>query len=83
AVLEYGAKISGATVHFVDEGADTGPIILQEAVKVEEDDTPETLAARVLTIEHKLLPQAVRLYCDGNLSIDGRKVRGTENTDSH
>ena len=83
AVLEYGAKVSGATVHFVDEGADTGPIILQEAVKVEEDDTPETLAARVLTIEHKLLPQAVRLYCDGNLSIDGRKVRGTENTDSH
>lgn len=75
AVLEYGAKVSGATVHFVDEGADTGPIILQQSVQVEEDDTPETLAARVLTIEHELLPEAVRLYCDGNLSIDGRKVR--------
>jgi len=75
AVLEYGAKISGATVHFVDEGADTGPIILQEAVNVEEDDTPESLAARVLNVEHKLLPQAVKLYCEGKLIIDGRKVR--------
>jgi len=75
AVLEYGAKISGATVHFVDEGADTGPIILQEAVNVEEDDTPESLAARVLNVEHKLLPQAVKLYCEGKLIIEGRKVR--------
>lgn len=75
AVLEYGAKISGATVHFVDEGADTGPIILQETVNVEEDDTPESLAARVLNVEHKLLPQAVKLYCEGKLIIEGRKVR--------
>ncbi|MEA4961965.1 phosphoribosylglycinamide formyltransferase [Lutispora sp.] len=75
AVLEYGAKISGATVHFVDEGADTGPIILQQAVGVEDDDTPEALAARVLEAEHKLLPEAVRLYCDGKLEIEGRKVR--------
>ncbi|HCJ56568.1 MAG TPA: phosphoribosylglycinamide formyltransferase, partial [Clostridiaceae bacterium] len=72
---EYGAKISGATVHFVDEGADTGPIILQQAVGVEDDDTPEALAARVLEAEHKLLPEAVRLYCDGKLEIEGRKVR--------
>lgn len=75
AVLEYGAKVSGATVHFVDEGADTGPIILQEAVKVEDDDTPESLAARVLNVEHKLLPQAVKLYCEGRLIVEGRKVR--------
>jgi len=75
AVLEYGAKVSGATVHFVDEGADTGPIILQEAVKVEDDDTPESLAARVLNVEHKLLPQAVKLYCEGKLIVEGRKVR--------
>lgn len=75
AVLEYGAKITGATVHFVDEGADTGPVILQESVPVMEDDTPETLAARVLKVEHKLLPQAVKLYCDGRITIEGRKVR--------
>ncbi|MCQ1528727.1 phosphoribosylglycinamide formyltransferase [Lutispora saccharofermentans] len=75
AVLEYGAKVSGATVHFVDEGADTGPIILQQAVRVEDDDTPETLAARVLEVEHKLLPEAVGLYCDSKLEIEGRKVR--------
>ncbi|SHI41205.1 phosphoribosylglycinamide formyltransferase [Lutispora thermophila] len=74
AVLEYGAKVSGATVHFVDEGTDTGPIILQEAVKVEDDDTPETLAARILSVEHKLLPQAVKLYCEGKLMVEGRKV---------
>ena len=75
AVLEYGAKVSGATVHFVDEGADTGPVILQEAVPVMEDDTIETLAARVLKVEHKLLPEAVKLYCDGKITIDGRKVK--------
>ena len=75
AVLDYGVKISGATVHFVDEKADTGPVILQEAVKVSEDDTVETLAARVLKVEHKILPEAVRLYCEGKLTIDGRKVK--------
>ncbi|NLM43507.1 MAG: phosphoribosylglycinamide formyltransferase [Clostridiales bacterium] len=74
AALDYGVKVSGATVHFVDEGADTGPIILQEAVKVEDDDTPESLAARILKVEHKLLPQAVKLYCEGRLTIEGRKV---------
>lgn len=75
AALDYGVKVSGATVHFVDEGADTGPIILQEAVKVEEDDTPESLSARILKVEHKLLPEAVRLYCEGRLVIEGRKVK--------
>jgi len=75
AALDYGVKVSGATVHFVDEGADTGPIILQEAVKVEEDDTPESLAARILEVEHKLLPEAVRLYCEGKLVMEGRKVK--------
>ncbi len=74
AVLNYGVKITGATVHFVDEGTDTGPIILQEAVEVKQDDTAETLAARVLEVEHKLLPKAVKLFCEGRLHIEGRKV---------
>ncbi len=75
AVLDYGVKISGATVHFVDEKADAGPVILQEAVTVSEDDTVDTLAARVLKVEHKILPEAVRLYCEGKLTIDGRKIK--------
>ncbi len=75
AALDYGVKVTGATVHFVDEKADTGPIILQEAVPVMEDDTPEILAARVLQVEHKILPKAVKLYCDGKLTIEGRKVK--------
>lgn len=75
AALEYGVKVSGATVHFVDEGADTGPVILQEAVPVLDDDTVETLAARILKVEHRLLPEAVRLFCQGKLDINGRKVR--------
>lgn len=75
AVLDYGAKVSGATVHFVDEGTDTGPVILQEAVEVKDDDTVETLAARVLEAEHRLLPKAVKLFCEGKLVVEGRKVR--------
>ncbi|MFZ5352513.1 MAG: phosphoribosylglycinamide formyltransferase [Bacillota bacterium] len=75
AVIEYGVKVSGATVHFVDEGTDSGPIILQEVIAVAEDDTYESLAAKVLKLEHKLLPEAVKLYCDGKLRIEGRKVR--------
>ena len=67
AVLEGGETESGATVHFVDEGVDTGRIILQETVPVEPGDTEDTLAARVLTVEHRILPQAVKLYCDGKL----------------
>ncbi len=75
AVLDYGAKISGATVHFVDEGTDTGPIIMQKCVDVLDDDTPETLAARVLTVEHEILVKSVALLCEGRLEIDGRRVR--------
>ncbi|NLY85535.1 MAG: phosphoribosylglycinamide formyltransferase [Tissierellia bacterium] len=74
AVLDYGVKITGATVHFVDEGTDTGPIILQEAVEVEDTDTLETLKEKVLRVEHKILVQAVKLYCQNRLSIEGRKV---------
>lgn len=75
AVIEYGAKITGATVHFVDEEADAGPIILQEAVEVYWDDTPEVLQQRVLKIEHRLLPAAVKYYCDGRIETEGRKVK--------
>ncbi len=74
AAINYGVKISGATVHFVDEGADTGPIILQEAVEVLDEDTADTLQKKVLNIEHRLLPLAVKMYCQGRLVLDGRKV---------
>jgi phosphoribosylglycinamide formyltransferase-1 len=74
AVLEYGAKVSGATVHFVDEGTDTGPIIMQKCVPVLDDDTPESLAARVLEVEHELLPASVALLCEGRLRLEGRRV---------
>lgn len=72
AVLEYGSKVTGATVHFVDEGTDTGAIILQEAVKVEIGDTAESLQKRVLETEHKILPLAVKLYCEDRIKINGR-----------
>lgn len=75
AALEYGVKVSGATVHFVDEGTDSGPIIFQEAVPVYFEDTSETLAARVLQVEHRLLPAAVGLFCEGRLRIEERKVK--------
>jgi len=75
AVLAYGAKVSGCTVHFVEEVVDGGPIILQRCVAVREDDTAETLAARVLLEEHRAYPEAVRLFCAGRLRIDGRLVR--------
>lgn len=74
AVIDYGVKLSGATVHFVDENTDTGPIILQEAVPVLGSDDAKALAARVLNIEHRLLVQAVTLYCDQKIQIEGRKV---------
>lgn len=77
--VEYGAKISGCTVHFVDEGMDTGPIILQEAVPVLEDDTAETLSERILHAEHILYPRALALYCDGRLQVAGRRVTISEN----
>ena len=75
AVINYGAKVSGATVHFVDEGADTGAIILQESIDVLDDDTPENLQKRVLAIEHKLYKRAVKLFCDDKLKIDKRQVK--------
>lgn len=73
--VDYGAKVSGCTVHFVDEGMDTGPIILQEAVPVLEDDTAETLSDRILHAEHILYPRALALYCEGRLKVEGRRVR--------
>ncbi|MGH7353805.1 MAG: phosphoribosylglycinamide formyltransferase [Candidatus Rokuibacteriota bacterium] len=72
--LEHGAKVSGATVHFTDEGVDTGPIVLQAAVPVLPDDTEETLAARILVQEHRLYPEAVRLFAEGRLVVTGRRV---------
>lgn len=75
AVLDYGAKVSGCTVHFVDGSYDTGPVVLQTAVPVEEDDTAETLAARVLAAEHEAYPRTVALFAAGRLSLDGRRVR--------
>jgi len=73
--LDYGVKLSGCTVHFVDEGVDTGPIILQSAVQVLNEDTEETLAARILKEEHKIYPQAIQLFAEGKIEINGRKVR--------
>ena len=72
--LEHGVRVAGATVHFVDEGVDTGPIILQASVPVHPDDTEETLSARILVEEHRLYPEAVRLFAEGRLTIAGRKV---------
>ncbi|MEG6520950.1 phosphoribosylglycinamide formyltransferase [Desulfotomaculum sp. 1211_IL3151] len=72
--LQYGVKISGCTVHFIDEGMDTGPIILQAAVPVLGDDTEETLAARILEQEHRLYPEAIQLYAEGRLEVEGRRV---------
>lgn len=74
AVLAYGCRLSGATVHLVDAGLDTGPVVLQEAVAVHADDTPETLAAAVLAVEHALLPRALRLLASGRLHVSGRLV---------
>lgn len=74
-VLAYGVKVSGCTIHFVDEGMDSGPIILQTAVPVLDDDDEDALAARVLEQEHKLYPRAISLLLHGKLKIEGRKVR--------
>ena len=73
-VIDYGAKVTGATVHFVDEGADTGTIIMQEAVNVEQDDDAKSLAKRVLEVEHRILKESIRLFCENKLSIQGRRV---------
>jgi phosphoribosylglycinamide formyltransferase-1 len=73
--LEYGAKVAGATVHFADAEFDHGPIITQAAVPVREDDTPDTLAARILKQEHEIYAQAIQWFAEGRLKIDGRYVR--------
>lgn len=75
AVLDYGCKLSGCTVHFVDNQYDHGPIILQRAVPVLDDDTPVSLAARVFAEECRVLPEALNLYAQGRLQLDGRRVR--------
>ena len=74
AVLAYGVRWTGVTVHFVDEAYDTGPILLQQPVRIEPADTPQTLAARVLKVEHRLYPQALSLVAEGRVTLDGRRV---------
>ena len=73
--MEFGAKYSGCTVHFVDEGVDTGPIIIQEIVKIGNKDTEKTLTKKILTKEHEIYPKAVELFAKKKLSIKGRRVR--------
>lgn len=75
AVLKSGAKFSGCTVHFVDGGCDTGPIILQRVVPVLDNDTPESLAKRILKFEHQIYPEAVKLFAEGRLKIEGKRVK--------
>ncbi|GAB4296631.1 MAG: phosphoribosylglycinamide formyltransferase [Desulfuromonadia bacterium] len=72
--LEYGVRVSGCTVHFVDQGCDTGPIILQAVVPVLPGDSVETLSARIHRQEHRIYPEAIRLFAEGRLSLDGRRV---------
>ncbi|TET05851.1 phosphoribosylglycinamide formyltransferase [Candidatus Dependentiae bacterium] len=73
--LDYGVKVSGVTVHFVDEKIDNGPIVLQEEVQVYDNDSEEALAARIHQIEHQLYPRAIKLFVDGKLKVEGRKVK--------
>ncbi len=73
--LSHGVRFSGCTVHFLDEGVDTGPIIVQAVVPVFDDDTEETLAARILVQEHRIYPMAIRLFFHGRLKVEGRRVR--------
>jgi len=73
--VDYGSKYSGCTVHFVDSGVDTGPIILQKIVKVSDEDTEKTLAKRILAQEHEAYPEAVRLFAENKIKISGRKTK--------
>jgi phosphoribosylglycinamide formyltransferase-1 len=73
--LEYGARFAGCTVHFIDEGVDTGPIVAQAVVPVFDDDTEESLAGRILLQEHRIYPMAIRLFLEGALKIEGRRVK--------
>ncbi len=77
AALERGVKLSGCTVHFVDEGVDSGPIVMQVAVPVLDDDTPESLTARILEAEHRIYSRAIALFLSGRLTVSGRRVLGT------
>jgi phosphoribosylglycinamide formyltransferase 1 len=72
---EYGVKFSGCSVHFADEGVDTGPIIIQAIVPAYDDDTEDTLAARILREEHRIYPQAIQFYAEGRIEVTGQKVR--------
>ena len=72
--VEYGVKYSGCTVHFADEGVDTGPIIIQVVVKVKDDDSEETLTKKILAKEHKIYPEAVKLFAEDRIKIVGRKA---------
>lgn len=78
--LQHGVKFSGCTVHFADEGVDTGPIIIQAVVPVFDDDTDETLSARILKYEHQIYPRAIQLFAEGRLHVEGRRVlcKGSE-----
>ncbi len=73
--LDYGAKVTGPTVHFVDEGLDSGPIIIQDVVLIKDDDTEESLARRIHKSEHTIYPKAIKWFVEGKIKIDGRKVR--------
>ncbi|HLF20694.1 MAG TPA: formyltransferase family protein, partial [Bacteroidota bacterium] len=74
AVIQSGVKLSGASVHVVDEEYDRGPVVLQKTVEIVESDTPESLAAKVLNIEHEIYPQALKAFAEGRVKIEGRKV---------
>ena len=73
-VIDYGVKVTGATVHFVDEGADTGPIIMQKTVEVKQDDDAKKLAERVLEVEHEILTKSISMFCENKLTVNGRRV---------
>ena len=73
-VIDYGAKVTGATVHFVDEDADTGPIIIQKTVEVKQDDDAKKLAERVLEVEHEILTKSISMFCENKLTVNGRRV---------
>jgi phosphoribosylglycinamide formyltransferase-1 len=75
AILEYGCRVSGATVHLVDDEYDTGAPVIQRCVPVMDDDTPDSLAARVLKVEHVIFSEAIQLFAEDRISVDGRKIR--------
>jgi len=80
--LDYGVKVSGCTIHFVDSGVDSGPIILQEEVRVAQDDSAADLAERILEVEHRLYPRAIELWAKGKLEVKGRKVEIKEEAEN-